>query len=177
MPTQTCRVEKLKSNFSTQPGLTRPKFRPGPLGVTAPNLPRLSISPRHALSRARVTTLPRAADHGSCLLAPPPSPPPLAATQDTSSRRHQAACSRRHPSRHPAASFRRYGCHQEPPGHAARASVHRRQDAPRPLPRRAASTRRQDTQLRWPGRQAGRSSLLHTVALMKKGPIAFSFYF
>jgi hypothetical protein len=103
--------------------------------------------------------------HPVRLLSPPPRTPPRAATSPPA----RAATL--------AASFRRHGCHQEPPGRAARASVHHRQDAPRPPPGRVASTRRQDTQLRRPGRQAGRSSLLHTVALMKKGPISFSFSF
>jgi hypothetical protein len=80
MPTQPCRVGKLKSSFSTQPGPRRPKFRPGPLGVTAPNLRWLSISPRHALSQARATT--------PSSRRRPRKPPPLAATQSASSRRH-----------------------------------------------------------------------------------------
>jgi hypothetical protein len=161
MPSREAQIEL---RYSAWPD--SPKIRPWPVGVTAPNAHKLSISPRQTLSQARATTPPSRRRPPK----PPPRPPPRAATRPP-----PRAATRSSPRAATLAAYlRRHGRHQEPPRRAATAAVHRRQGAPRPPPGRAASTRRQGGELRRPGRQAGHTSLLHTVALMKKDPIAFS---
>jgi hypothetical protein len=146
MPSREAQIEL---RYSAWPD--SPKIRPWPVGVTAPNAHRLSISPRQTLSQARATTAPSRRRPPKPPPRPPPRaatrPPPRAATQATSSRRHQVVSSRSHlghllaapwPSPR-SAKTSRYGRRPPSPGRAPTAT--RTHCIHAPLGRRAPTAR------------------------------------